>query len=168
MPENILERFFEHHVWANLQIVQACAALTEEQLEAQPHSATKGTIRETLMHLAEAERGYLGDLTGERDWGEFKGPPTLEELKESLAATGEGLLTLAREGSSQRMNEDVHSQDGYTIAPWLLMLQALNHATEHREQIKSMLTALGLKPPRIDGWIYGRTQNAFVAPEKKG
>ncbi len=33
--------------------------------------------------------------------------------------------------------------------------QIINHATEHREQIKSMLTALGVTPPEIDGWDYG-------------
>jgi uncharacterized damage-inducible protein DinB len=29
------------------------------------------------------------------------------------------------------------------------MVQSINHATEHREQIKSMLSALGVTPPDI-------------------
>lgn len=35
---------------------------------------------------------------------------------------------------------------------WVIIVQAINPATEHREQIKSMLSTLGVTPPRIDGW----------------
>jgi uncharacterized damage-inducible protein DinB len=42
------------------------------------------------------------------------------------------------------------------------MVQAINHATEHREQIKSMLSALGVTPPEIDGWSYGEAANALI------
>jgi uncharacterized damage-inducible protein DinB len=42
------------------------------------------------------------------------------------------------------------------------MVQIINHATEHREQIKSMLTALGMVAPDIDGWGYGETTNALI------
>jgi len=42
------------------------------------------------------------------------------------------------------------------------MVQAINHATEHREQIKSMLSALGVTPPRLDGGAYGRVANALI------
>lgn len=46
------------------------------------------------------------------------------------------------------------------------MLQVINHATEHREQIKSMLSALGVTPPDIDGWDYGEATNALVSISK--
>jgi uncharacterized damage-inducible protein DinB len=42
------------------------------------------------------------------------------------------------------------------------MLQVINHATEHREQIKSMLSSFGVTPPDIDGWDYGGAMNALV------
>ena len=42
------------------------------------------------------------------------------------------------------------------------MVQAINHATEHREQIKSMLSSLGVTPPDIDGWDYGLVANALI------
>jgi uncharacterized damage-inducible protein DinB len=46
------------------------------------------------------------------------------------------------------------------------MVQIINHATEHREQIKSMLSALGVTPPDIDGWDYGASTNALIPIEK--
>jgi uncharacterized damage-inducible protein DinB len=42
------------------------------------------------------------------------------------------------------------------------MVQIINHATEHREQIKSMLTDLGIEPPEIDGWDFGEYSNALI------
>ena len=57
----------------------------------------------------------------------------------------------------------VKTRDGSLVEPWVIMLQAINHATEHREQISSMLTALGITPPDMDGWSYGGTKDA-VAP----
>jgi hypothetical protein len=35
-----------------------------------------------------------------------------------------------------------------------LMVQVLNHSTEHRTQISAIITQLGFKPPDISGWIY--------------
>jgi uncharacterized damage-inducible protein DinB len=48
------------------------------------------------------------------------------------------------------------------VDPWVVLLQAINHGTEQREQIKSMLTALGATPPDIDGWDYGEAANAPI------
>ena len=33
-------------------------------------------------------------------------------------------------------------------------VQALNHATEHRTQIKTALTQAGINPPELDGWTW--------------
>jgi uncharacterized damage-inducible protein DinB len=42
------------------------------------------------------------------------------------------------------------------------MVQVINHATEHREQITSMLSALGVTPPNLDGWSYGEVAKALL------
>ena len=63
MTENILVKLFEHNNWANLRIIEACSALSDEQLDAEPQSATKGSIRRTLLHLVASQQGYLSLLT---------------------------------------------------------------------------------------------------------
>ena len=63
MEENFLEKIFEHNNWANLQIIQVCLALSDEQLDAEPQSAMKGSIRLTLQHLVAAQHSYLRTLT---------------------------------------------------------------------------------------------------------
>jgi len=44
----------------------------------------------------------------------------------------------------------------------VILLQIINHATEHREQIKGMLTSLEMAPPEIDGWSYGEFSKACI------
>lgn len=41
------------------------------------------------------------------------------------------------------------------IDPRVVLVQAINHATEHRTQIFTILTQQGLEPPVLDGWTYG-------------
>jgi uncharacterized damage-inducible protein DinB len=88
--------------------------------------------------------------------------PTFAELRESVRLSGEALLALARDESSKPLPTQLQTMDGYFVAPWVIMVQIINHATEHREQISSMLSALGVTPPSLDGWTYGEATNALV------
>lgn len=160
MTENILAKLFEHNNWTNQKIIQACAALTNEQLDAEPQSATKGNIRDTLLHLVIAQRGYLALLTLPVDERPTT-PLTFAELEESARVSGQGLLGLAR-GEQEPSSSRLRTRDDYYVEPWVVMLQVINHATEHREQICSMLSALGITPPDMDGWAYGEAANALI------
>ena len=161
MADRILAKLFEHNNWANARIIEACSALSDEQLDAQPQSATKGSIRLTLRHLIDAQESYLSQLMGVEPRLNWQSPPTFGELQQAANASGEGLLALARDEASQSL-KTAFQKDGYTIQPWVVMVQAIDHAAEHREQIKSMLTSLGVTPPRVDGWGYGRVTNGLT------
>jgi len=161
MTEIFLMKLFEHNNWANLQIIQACTALSDDQLDAEPQSATKGSIRRTLMHLVSSQQGYLSLLTLPVE-ARPNVPPRFAELQESARISGEGLLSLARDEPSQPLKTQLQTTNGYYVEPWVVMVQAINHATEHREQIKSMLSSLGVTPPDVDGWTYGEVTNALI------
>ena len=60
------------------------------------------------------------------------------------------------------MNARLQTKDGFYTEPRVVMLQVINYATEHREQIKSMLSSLVVTPPNIDGWDYGEATNALI------
>ncbi len=160
MTENVLGKLFEHNNWANLQIIQACSALSDEQLDAEPRSATKGSIRVTVLHLVGSQASYLSLLTLPVEARHYA-PLEFAELQESARISGEGLLALAR-GEQKPLKPQLQTKDGFFVEPWVVMLQVNNHATEHREQIKSMLSALGVSPPDIDGWNFGEVTNALT------
>lgn len=165
MTENFLARLFEHNNWANEKIIEVCLSLSDEQLDAPPQSATEGSIRNTLSHLVSAQFGYLRLLTLPREERLDKVDVPFAEWAESLKDSGEKLLALAKD-TSKLPTARIHTRDNYHVEAWVIMVQIINHATEHREQIKSMLTALGVEPPSIDGWDYGDVKGALVPVTK--
>jgi len=165
MSENFLARLFEHNNWANQKTIEVCLTLTDEQLDVAPQSATEGNIRSTLSHLVSAQYGYLRLLTLPLEERQDRVPVEFADLHESLKSSGEKLLELARDESNIPATR-LQTRDEYYVEPWVIMVQIINHATEHREQIKSMLTALGVTPPSIDGWDYGEATNALLPISK--
>ena len=161
MSAELLEKLFEHNTWANLQVIRACAALTDEQLDAEPRSVTKGSIRRTLVHLVSSQRGYLALLTLPLE-ARPQGSVDFSDLERSVIESGERLSALAGGKAGSFTNERLRTKEGSYVEPWVIVLQVINHATEHREQIKSMLTDLGIKPPDIDGWDYGEFTHTLV------
>lgn len=167
MSESLLVRVFEHNTWANLELIRACAELSDEQLDLEPQTATKGTIRRTLEHLVGSQDGYLAQLARSEDPGDWETPPTLADLEEYARSSGEGLIELARDPASELLTT-AFLKDEYRIEPWVVMVQALHHAAEHREQICSMISSLGLEPPRLAGWSYGRVLGGLREINKAG
>ena len=57
-----------------------------------------------------------------------------------------------------------HRDDGSeTHAPMAIRLaQALHHGTDHRSQICTVLTTLGVEPPAIDLWDFGEQEGRVV------
>jgi uncharacterized damage-inducible protein DinB len=163
MSDEVLIKLFEHNNWANIQMIRVCAALSDEVLDAEPHSATKGTIRQTLLHLVSSQRGYLALLTVPVEQ-RHKVPLAFEDLKEVAQSSGEELLALIRNDELPRTR--LQTTDGYYVEPWVVMLQIINHATEHREQVNSMLSALGQTPLDLDGWSYGEFTTSLVPISK--
>jgi len=52
---------------------------------------------------------------------------------------------------------EVDEEDGYVrdASIGIRLAQALHHGNDHRSQICTALTALGVQPPAIDVWDYG-------------
>ena len=165
MSDNFLEKLFVHNNWANQSIIQACSTLSEEQLDAEPQSVTRGTIRRTLFHLVGSQNGYLSLLTLPVEERFSARARTFVELQESVNKSGAGLLALAR-GDQNPLENPLQTTDGYFVEPWVVMVQVINHAHEHREQICSMMSALGITPPDLDGWSYGEASNALIPISK--
>lgn len=112
-----------------------------------------------------SQQSYLRTLTLPLE--ERLDPFTVEfaALQESAGVSGEGLLALAR-GERKPFKSQLQTRDGHNVEPWVLMVQIINHATEHREQINSMMSALGVTPTDLDGWSYGEATNALIPISK--
>lgn len=162
MSKSVLGDAFAHHVWATLRLVDACLALSPEQL-ATAVPGTYGSILATMRHIVGADCGYLFRLSGERF-------PRIDEDQMDLPALR---AAMERNGPAwaQILGEDLdpdtifvgHGDDGSeTHAPaGIRIAQVLHHGTDHRSQICTALTTLGVEPPAIDVWDFGM-QNGRV------
>ncbi len=150
----ILLELFRHNVWANDVMVDACRDLSNEQL-ATELAGTYGRLDQTLVHLARAQGGYFRTLT---DWQpgpehrlEYDEPfPGVDRIAEHLRFTGERLIEVAGNASADRDLESTWRGEPYRLPEWVLLLHAAHHATEHRQQIATVLTTLGIDPPEPD------------------
>ncbi len=150
----ILLELFRHNVWANDVMIDACRDLSNEQL-ATELAGTYGRLDQTLVHLARAQGGYLRTLT---DWQpgpehrlEYDEPfPGVDRIAEHLRFTGERLIEVAGNASADRDLESTWRGEPYRLPEWVLLLHAAHHATEHRQQIATVLTTLGIEPPEPD------------------
>ncbi len=153
MTRSVLADAFDHHVWATLTILDACAALTDEQL-ATTVPGTYGSILDTIRHLVGADRWYLFTLTSgtvsEIDESGM-GVAELRAAMDPAAAAWAGLLATNPDPDEMFT---LHREDGTkSHATWGVRLaQAVHHGTDHRSQVCTALTTLGIEPPSIDLW----------------
>ena len=154
---DVMVEFFRHNTMMNERLVGACRGLAPEQLAATARG-TFGGIGATLVHIANAQVAYAARLLDrERPEGLPEDPlPGFEALTERFAL-GNAQLEEAAELGGQDRQVQVTGDD--PAGTWwmpvsLFLIQAVNHGTEHRSQVATILTQLGVEPPEMDGWTY--------------
>lgn len=162
--ETALVTMFRHNLWANMALFDACAALDEAQLAATA-VGTYGTIYDTLHHLVRAEQGYLYMLTGDSPVARMRreNMPDMATLRENARLFGEGLMAVAAGVTPARMAYSVEDDGQWAIPAGVVLTQVINHATEHRAHIMTILTQMGIQPPELDGWAFGDRYGTFTS-----
>jgi uncharacterized damage-inducible protein DinB len=155
--ETLLSRFLDHSGWATHALLEHCLGLGDEVL-ATTTEGTYGTLHETLTHLIDADAGYLSWLTGAEDV-ELEGAAAPDVLRRQAERAREGWRAyLAAGPDHERVVETGHERPA---ASWVVVVQAVHHANEHRTQACSILGAHGLSHPDLDGWGYGTAEGAL-------
>jgi uncharacterized damage-inducible protein DinB len=162
MTKTVLQDAFDHHIWATLRLLDACEALTPDQLETTV-PGTYGSLIATLRHTVGADRGYLTLLANERLprlEDEDEGVMDLAVMRDVMEADGPVWDELVA-GDLDAGREVVrHRDDGSTsTAPLGVRLaQVIHHGTDHRSQVCTALTTLGIEPPEIDVWAWADSE----------
>jgi uncharacterized damage-inducible protein DinB len=154
-----LMELFRHNAWANEKLLDACEKLDEAQLGASV-PGVYGTIRDTLHHLFAAETRYIAMIRSEPrpdELDEEKPYPGLTELRRYARLTGDELTSLAeRAAPDQRLKGATRRGVAYDLPVSVLLAQAINHGTEHRANVTTIMSALGLGAPQLDLWQYAQ------------
>ena len=159
MADSIVRDAFEHHLWANDKVLEACAGLSAAQLM-EPVPGTYGPIIATLRHLVQADSFYLWVQRGST--GEMIDSSNALDVAE-LRAANDGHGAEYRKLLAGPLDPDTEVPehgDGWDFVATLgiRVAQILHHGSDHRSQVCTGLTALGFEPPDVDLWAYGRTK----------
>lgn len=170
VTKSLLADAFEHHVWATLRVIDVCAPLTAEELETTV-PGTYGSIIDTLRHTVGADSWYLfrtshGRTTPLTD--EEEAAMDLAAMRTVMAGHGEVWPTVLADDPDPDEEIVARRDDGAeSYAPMGVRLaQAVHHGTDHRSQICTALTTLGIEPPGIDLWDWAQEHGRLrdVAP----
>ncbi|NNJ11663.1 hypothetical protein EKD04_015110 [Chloroflexales bacterium ZM16-3] len=152
---SVVTTLFAHNTWANLKLLDFCAQVSDAQIDATAIGGY-GSIRATLAHIIGAEVSYVERVNGKRPPHPLTGDqlPGFAALKDVARWAGDELLHLAL---SARKDTIVREREqglvcAYPLAS--LIVQEVTHATEHRTQIATIITQLGMEPPDLSTWQY--------------
>ena len=159
-----MEDAFAHHVWATLRLVDACLALSPHQLETTV-PGTYGSILDTLRHCIGSDAWDLFVATGDRASLIDEDDMHLSELRAAMESHGPAWSRLlAQDLDPDAVLNEVDENDGYerNIAVGIQLAGVLQHGTDHRSQVCTILTALGVEPPAIDVLDFGVQEGRVV------
>jgi uncharacterized damage-inducible protein DinB len=157
----VLHELFYYNTWATQQLVrflqQQSPALLEEIVV-----GTDRSILRTLTHVIGSEQAYLAQLAGEEilppvHKGQILTLAEIQERSERCLPGWEKVLDRIDQIDMTLPGDDTwpevpHGQN-------VILLQALQHGIDHRTQICTTLSLLGLEPPSMDGWSYGAARS---------
>lgn len=146
---------FSHNLWANTVVFERCCELTDEQLNASIPGVF-GSIRETLNHIMRAEKSYLSRISTGKQYNHPEKDPqlTIGEMVKEVITTGAGFIEWVAkvdENDAVMIDWDGTMRE---VPKTIILNQVINHATEHRSQIMSIMTQLGIEPPDVSSWTY--------------
>jgi uncharacterized damage-inducible protein DinB len=154
---SLLGDAFAHHVWATEQLIDFCGQLSQDQLQTYA-PGTRGPIMETLRHIVGSDTWYLSFYRAERtNPFDAEDVANLSELRAMISRNGPAwTAVLAAAPDPDEMIVERGNDGEYHSATGVRLAQVIHHGTDHRSQVCTALTSLGIEPPDIDVWAYAR------------
>ncbi len=153
MTSDDLRLLIDYNYWARDRMLDAVAELTPEQFM-QPLGSSFSSVRDTLAHICDAERIWIGRLKGEQPQG-FQKP---ERFPDVAAASNEWselehemcaeLVRFGPEGAERAIKYHDLRGNAQSDPLWQMLQHVVNHGTYHRGQITTMLRQFGAAPPQ--------------------
>lgn len=150
---------FDYNLWANAKLLEAAAALTDDQLT-KDLGCSFSSVRDTLTHILSSEEVWLMRWKGISpksmlDPAYF---PDIRSIKTKWAEIEIDQWNFISKISDESLQELVEYQNfkdqTWEYELWQMMHQMMVHSTYHRGQVVSMLRQLGALPVQLDFLVY--------------
>jgi uncharacterized damage-inducible protein DinB len=159
---------YRHHRWSNRVLIDFLAGLTDEQLELSVPGTYGGSLA-TIRHVVSADADYLRIIPGapgvrqisdDGDWGGW------DELRSIAWEAGSALVDHADGLTDDAFFIDDGGGEPRELTLSVLLGQVIHHATDHRTQIQTTLSAHGIEPPDLSVWSWGRSEEGRSVLER--
>jgi uncharacterized damage-inducible protein DinB len=157
MNSSLLEPAFAHHAWATLKLIESCQTLSPQQLQ-HVVPGTRGPIIDTLAHIVDGDTwdlAILESLNLETVEGAGLDLDAIRRTMQRNAARWASFVS--RSPDPDAMLTEVDPTDGFrrVASVGMRLASSLDHGSDHRSQICTALTTLGVRPPTIDVMTFG-------------
>jgi uncharacterized damage-inducible protein DinB len=156
---------FRHNAWATRQFLLRCRELTPAQLGTTVIGVYGNPVA-TLWHIVASEAGYFFRLSDqESDWDRRAvEPPGLDELMaraEEMAARWEAFLAVPFD-AERLLVYQWHDGTRRNVPAGVVLAQAIHHGSDHRSQVNTILTVIGVEPLNVGLWDYAEDTNRAI------
>ncbi len=169
-PSNVLLTF-DH--WANEQMFEACAALSDEQLDREFEMGL-GTLRKTFTHMLGAMRGWTDVMLNTGQWRprlEQDPPRSIAELRSLHDEVAREFRQVVTEGSHDEVLSPNRGGTTYRFSRGGIMVHVMTHSMHHRAQCLNMLRHLGVDPQPTSSvmqWMIGQPPQISIHGKSGG
>jgi len=155
-----IQWLFDYNYWTNHRMLTTAARLTPEQFT-QPMDFSWRTVRETLIHTLDSENMWrtlcqTNQVVTPR-LSEREAFPTLESIVTYWQGEEQAMRTYLNSLNDEAMTSLVSydTPEGHRDRVlWHCLVHMVNHGTQHRSEIATMLTNLGHSPGGIDMTLF--------------
>ena len=147
-----LDRLLQHMAWANADLFERLAKIPDAALE-YTAPGSEWSVGAIAHHLVTAAENYAQRLHGESRAPEREIPTSsagFSELRAALATADAKLRSAAQLPGEEALNWISFNGEPMSFPRWVLINQAVHHATEHRAQIAGSLAAHGITAIDLD------------------
>jgi len=155
----VIRSLYDHSAWANQRIFSATAELSEEQF-LEEVGPSYGSLRNTFVHTMSAQWIWLERWQG-------TSPPAMMDRADfpdlnSILTRWEEIEIDTRQYMQGLEADQMDNVLSYTTTGgnpgayplWQLIVQQVNHQTQHRSEAAVMLTNFGHSPGDLDLVVY--------------
>ncbi|MFZ1546348.1 MAG: DinB family protein [Candidatus Nitrotoga sp.] len=158
MNANAFRHFYNYHFAENRKILDHVALLTFEQFT-QKVDYSRGSIREQLVHLFDAEEMWFSELRGVEPADPL--PDTVDfDDRDAIRAFTDKVEKNSRVYLDELQDDMLFTkpikepEEDQVLFAWQVLLHVANHATDHRAQLLRALHDLGVDTKSQDYIFY--------------
>jgi len=158
MNADAFRHFYEYHFTENRKIWDSYVTQLSYEQFTQPVNYSRGSVRDQVVHLIEAEDLWFSELRGVQPLE--PPPPANFDDRNNIRAHWNSVEKRMRAYLAELRDDMLFDrpikepEEDKNLIVWQVLLHVVNHATDHRAQLLRLLNDLGLKTTSQDYIFY--------------